>query len=195
MHLEARERDTYRNVWAYVDDYALHSPGEQRVRMFTDIAHPSAGATVFDAGCGSGKGALALRDWGLAVTMGDLTPDGLVSEAQDLPYIDVCLWRDLRALGRYTFGGKFDYVYCCDVLEHLPTAYTMLAVANMLAVARRGVFLSVGTQEDTFGYLAGTKLHQTVESFVWWRDHLAGIARIVEGRDLLTSAVFYVEAL
>lgn len=188
--IEARERELYQDVWARVDTYGDHSPGAQRVEMFVDMVRPARSSTVLDAGCGSGAGALALEAAGFRVTLADITDEGLLPEARRLSFRPACLWHDLRTTG-YVFGGKFDYVYCCDVLEHIPPALTMLTVHRLLQVARKGVFLSIGTQPDKYGFLVGTPLHQTAEHFVWWRDHLGEIGQIVEGRDLLNQAVFW----
>jgi 2-polyprenyl-3-methyl-5-hydroxy-6-metoxy-1,4-benzoquinol methylase len=194
--LETREREKYQAAWA-MDTYAAHSPGERCLPIFLDMIAPTPNAmgvpfyfgrdiSVLDAGAGSGKGALALQKAGFAVTMCDLTPDGLVAEAQALPFVPACLWDDLRA------PGRFDYAYCCDVLEHIPTPFTMLVISRLLEVARHSVFLSISTVPDHFGAFVGEPLHQTVQPFVAWRDQIAALGTIVEARDLLTSACFLV---
>lgn len=184
-----REQELYRGVWQTVPQYADHSPGEHLVPLFRDMAQAHAGwhtGSVLDAGCGSGKGALALAAAGFRVTCCDLTPDGLVEEARRLPFFPACLWHDLRQ------HGFRDWVYCTDVLEHVPTALTMLVVARLLAVARKGVFVAMSTEPDAFGVLAGEPLHKTVQPFAWWRDHLGEVGRVAEARDLLNAAAFYV---
>lgn len=191
--IEQHERELYEHVWTAVDGYGAYSPGETRVEMFREMSGASNNATVLDAGCGSGKGAVALVAAGFRVTMADLTSSGLVDAAQALPFRNVCLWHDLRHVGGTIFGGTFDFAYCCDVLEHVPTAYTMLTVTRLLDVSKKGVFLTVGTNEDGFGLLAGSQLHQTVQSYTWWRDHLRGVGRVIEARDLLSQgAAFFV---
>jgi hypothetical protein len=84
-------------------------------------------------------------------------------------------------------------VYCTDVLEHIPTQFTMLAVEQMLRVARRGVFVAVSVVPDTFGVWAGKALHQTVQSYTWWKDSLSEIGLVTDARDLLHAGTFYVE--
>jgi 2-polyprenyl-3-methyl-5-hydroxy-6-metoxy-1,4-benzoquinol methylase len=184
------ERATYAQMWA-LDAYATHAPGERYLPIFLDMAHPGAGAAVLDAGTGSGKGGLALQQAGFDVRLCDLTPAGLVDEARALPFFEQVLWEPL-ALRRYLFGRKVDWVYCTDVLEHIPTAFTMLVVSRLLEVARHGVFLSVSLQPDVFGAWVGTALHQTVQPFLWWKTQLEAVGRVVEARDLLGNAVFLV---
>jgi SAM-dependent methyltransferase len=156
------------------------------------MATPARGETILDAGCGSGKGALALQAAGFTLRLCDLTADGLVPEAQSIPFDTVCLWHDLSLQLRYVEGGAFDWVYCCDVLEHIDEALTMLVIARLLAVTRRGLFLSIATVPDAHGVWIGETLHHTVKPFIWWRDHLREVCELVEARDLLTAAVFLV---
>jgi 2-polyprenyl-3-methyl-5-hydroxy-6-metoxy-1,4-benzoquinol methylase len=188
------ERTKYEDAWA-LPAYSAHAPGEMHLPLFLDMAQPAKRATVLDAGCGSGKGALALKHAGFDVTMCDVTPAGLHAEARSLRFVEACLWQDLSHVasgvghpGRQTF----DWVYCTDVLEHVPTALTMLVVARLLGVARYGVFLSISMIPDTFGVWIGTPLHESIMPFTWWRDHLGAVGQIVEARDLLNAGVFLV---
>lgn len=180
------ETALYDEVWQ-IPTYGDHAPGAQYLPVFREHCAPP--AVVLDAGIGSGKGALALRAAGYEVRGCDLTDAGLVDEAKDIPFATACLWHPLRPqLG----VGWVDAVYCTDVLEHLPEQFTMLAVDQMLRLATRGVFLSVSTQPDAFGAWVGKSLHQTVRPFVWWRDSLRELARVVEARDLVGPALFWV---
>lgn len=185
-----QEREKYEQAWA-ISAYTERSPAEQYLPVFIERAH--APATVLDAGAGSGKGAVALRTAGFRVTMCDCTPEGLVDEAKDIPFHEAWLWNDLRSVVSLNSGRTtFDYVFCCDVLEHVPTPLAMLAVARMLEVAKHGLFLTVRTVSDDFGHLVGHPLHLTVQPFVWWRDYLATVGRVIEARDLLIDATFWV---
>jgi predicted RNA methylase len=76
MTTRQHERETYEAMWA-VTAYAAHSPGETYLPMFLDMAKPGRGATILDAGCGSGKGGLALRAAGFDVRLCDLTVAGM----------------------------------------------------------------------------------------------------------------------
>lgn len=195
-----RERETYTDVWHAVDQYGELSPGANYVPLFLDMAglptdrqFAGQARTVLDAGCGSGKGAQALVGAGFSVTMADVTaaglPDGL---PRLIPFHQVCLWEDLWGRVGLRPGWKFDYVYCCDVLEHVPLPLTMLVVARLLAVAKTGVFLSVCLQRDVSGLWVGKPLHQSVQSFVEWRDQLSAVGRMQECRDLLHTGLYYV---
>lgn len=203
MAIVADERATYEEIWA-IGGYADNSPGASLAPLFAEMAHQISAdqakrwtdvlrigshVTVLDAGCGSGKGAVALRALGFAVTLCDLTPAGLVPEAADLPFHQVALWDDVA---RTT--GKHDYCYCCDVMEHIPPVFAMLVVDRLLQVAKRGVFFSISLVPDQCGALVGKSLHQTVQSFTAWRDQLDTVGEVVEARDLLVNAVYFVRA-
>lgn len=187
MSLVARERDTYDAIWA-LDAYAQHSPGEAYVPIFLDMTQTQMRTTVLDAGCGSGKGALALHAMGFDVTLCDLTPAGLVPEAQALPFIETALWDNVKR----RVGFK-DWVYCCDVMEHIPPPFTMLVASRLLEVARRGVFFSVSLVPDQFGAWVGKPLHQTVQTFPQWREQLHTVGRVTACRDLLHCGIYLVE--
>ncbi len=180
------EQRTYEEMWA-VEAYAKSSPGAQLVPVFIDMAHPALTDAVMDAGCGHGKGAIALLAAGFtSITCCDLV-DVREPEAQQFAFHEICLWQAqaLRGMG-------LDWVYCCDVLEHVPEALTMLSVHQLLEASRSGVFLNVSVVPDVFGAWAGRSLHQTVKPFTWWRDHLSEIGHVDEGRDFLDAASFLV---
>lgn len=188
MSIAARERETYERAWA-VPAYGDVSPGVRMLPLFKQIA--PRGVSVLDAGTGSGKGALALAEAGYEVRACDLTRAGLSPEflarRPAIPCQEVALWDDVARV-----TGCADWVYCTDVLEHIPPAFTMLVVYRLLQVARKGVFLSIALVPDHFGAWVGKPLHQSVQSFAEWRDQIGTIGRIMEARDVLTSGVYVV---
>ena len=188
MRVTTAERERYETVWGDLQDgYSKVSPGLDMLPVFLEHAQPP--ASVLDAGCGSGRAAVALAALGFDVLCCDLTADGLVPEARALPFKAACLWQPLRpAVQR----GMFDWVYCADVLEHVPTQFTMLAVDQLLRVAKHGVFLSVAFVPDQFGAWLGAPLHQTVQPYTWWRDWLAELGTVRAARDLITTGLFLV---
>lgn len=193
--LRAAEQELYANMWGSVDDYAKHSPGVAYLPAFLQIIGDKRGS-VLDAGCGSGKAGLQLRNLDFDVTLCDLTDEGLVDEARELPFKSACLWHDLHLAAPRTYVLRtpipFTYVYCCDVMEHIPPQFTMLCVQRMLDVVNEGVFFGISLVPDQFGIWMGRPLHQTVQGFEWWRDCLAELGNVAEARDLLTAGLYYV---
>jgi hypothetical protein len=181
--------ELYEDVWSSVSMYGEHSPGEANVSVFLDMTKTTMRTHVLDAGCGSGKGALALKAAGFdRVEMCDITDVGLVPEARGLYFSKCLLWE--ATPGKV---GFHDWVYCCDVMEHIPPALTMLVVDRLLAIAKRGVFFSISFQPDVMGFFVGKPLHETVMPFQWWRDQLALIGTLVEARDMLHYGCFLVK--
>jgi hypothetical protein len=193
--LAIAERDLYETVWGF-EQYATNAPGAWYAEMFLEMAgieHPHQ-HVVLDAGCGSGKGGMALLAKGFRdVRLCDLTSAGLVDDAKALPFHEACLWEPLAPQLGYLHGGAADYVYCCDVLEHIPTPFVMLVVARLLEVCVRGAFFSVALRADEYGAFVGRPLHQTVEGFVWWRDNLSALGVMRECRDLGANGVYMLE--
>lgn len=197
-----RERALNTEIHA-IDQYAAFSPGEHYLPLFLSMVGISERSeasryTVLDAGCGSGKGSLALKAAGFRVITCDLTDGDLrVEEARALPFHpNICLWDHLPTKLAYLgLGNKADYVYCTDVLEHIPTEFTMLTIARLIEVARRGLFLSISLVPDQFGVWVGQHLHKTVQPFTWWRDNItAAGGQVMECRDLGTAGVYLVRS-
>lgn len=200
MSLQAVETDAYADLWSSVSSYKRNSPGEQYAATFHALVQ-DAGATVLDAGCGEGRGLVALAKLGYVVAGLDLTDAGLSAEAATFPFMQETIWNDLHeavnlfhASPTHAYGSKPDYVYCCDVLEHLPPQFTMLAVDQLVRIAKKGVFLSIFFIQDGYGPWVGRHLHQTVQPFVWWRDSLRERHAVVEARDCHEFGIFYVRA-
>ncbi len=188
MSLIQQERETYESIWAMNAYREASSPGQMFVQMFTEMAKPRAGASILDAGCGGGKGAIALAEQGFDVSMCDLTNAGLDAGAMRFPFVQVPLWDKLTP-----HVGFKDYAYCCDVLEHIPPQFTMLVVSRLLEVARKGVFLSISLMPDQHGVWVGRPLHLSIQTFPQWRDQLNTIGKVVECRDLLNTGVYFVK--
>ena len=87
----------------------------------------------------------------------------------------------------------FDYGFCCDVMEHIPTEYTMLVIDRIMSSCRTAWF-QIALVPDQFGVTIGQTLHLSVQPFTWWLDHLrGGIGRVTDARDLCGQALFVVE--
>ena len=191
------EIDRYEAIWK-IPAYSEVSPGEGLSAMFGKIAKPKAGETLIDLGCGRGAGGLNLTGtYGLDVTYLDIVK---VKGVPD-PHICQSLWEPIKLhKGPKGKARKWNYGFCCDVMEHLPKELTMLAIMNMLAVCEK-VFFCIAFMPDRsdpkhrdVGFtVGGGQLHHTVENFVWWRDRFDEICTVINGRDLLGRGVFYVK--
>lgn len=177
------EAAKYKKAWG-LEAYHQHSPGAHFTDLFYSIAKPVSGQSVIDIGAGDGQGSRILKDRGLIVTAFDLADMGW--EHTDIPLRQGCLWRGLG-------GSLFDYGYCCDVIEHIPTQFVGLAISNILAVCGQA-FFSVCFRDDVMGSAIGEPLHLTVKPFAWWRDTFREIGTVMDARDLIGDGIFYVRA-
>lgn len=194
MQITARETDTYTEALS-LPQYGEYSPGERYAPVFASMA--AAGASVLDAGCGTGKGMVALAALGFDVTGCDLTTTGLVDAARRFPvHGGVALWRDVPLRRRAMFPRQpmpYDYVYCTDVLEHVPPVFTMLVVATLLRAAARGLFLSIALTPDAMGVWVGRTLHLSVRRYDEWLADFQELARVTDARDLGVSGLYFLE--
>ena len=186
MSVSGHEQAKYADIWT-LSDYADHSPGLTLLPMFEEIAKPKKGQTLIDLGCGQGvAGKMLAAQHGLRVAYLDL-----VKLVDDEHFLEQPLWKPLPPLNWW--GSQYDYGYCCDVMEHIPEAFTMLSVRNMLRACRH-VFFSISFLPDHFGKYAGEPLHLTVKPYTWWRDNLREMGDLIEARDMIGEGVFYVSA-
>lgn len=197
--IQQHETDAYAELWSSVSAYKRVSPGEQYAETFHKIVD-DAGATVLDAGCGEGRGMCALANLGYQVAGLDLTDAGLNAASKACPFVTDTLWHDLKPAAYLIHlqrpdvfrADGVDYIYCCDVLEHLPTQFTMLAVQRLLDITKKGLFFSIYFNQEGYGPWIGRELHLTVRPFVWWRDALREMGDVVEARDCHEFGIFYV---
>jgi SAM-dependent methyltransferase len=183
------EQTKYRKVWSH-QQYRKYSPGEQLVPvMHAAVKGDPDDQTLLDLGCGSGRASMRLYELGFRVTMADfiydiecLDPD--IKGAQE--YIQLNAW------GENWPDRKWDWIYCCDMLEHLPPKKVEHALVNIRDHADHA-FLSIHFGDDMFGRLVGKKLHLTVRPFVWWVEKLRGHGTVRQARDMAGNGVFVID--
>lgn len=177
------ERAKYREIWDTSEYQESWSPGLENVAHFMAVLRPKAGETLVDIGCGAGRAGLDFRKHGLQVMWTDLVnvldPEVPKSRFIECPIWD-CAWH--RPHG-------FDYGFCCDVMEHVPTEYTMLTI-DRIARSCRTTWFVIHFEPDVMGQLIGKPLHLTVQPFTWWRDRIASLGNLVDARDLCGRGLF-----
>ncbi len=170
------ERLKYRKMWTEVPGYRVRSPGELLVPMFLELASWTPGDTLLDVGSGPGKASIKLQEAGLDVTMLDISKEGPVPEATGIPFVEACLWElplDLE---------YFDWIYCCDVLEHIPEYQVDVVLGGLASVMSKGAFFQIAMFPHK---VAGETLHLTLKPADWWKERLTKYYKI--GREEVTS--------
>lgn len=179
-NLAASERAKYERVWA-VDEYRAHSPGEWALPLFRQMVRKR-DATLLDLGCGTGRAGRQLAALGFEVTLADLVPAAV--DVNDLPFVKINAW------GRWP-SQCYDWVYCCDVLEHVPIECVERTLRNIARHCDQ-LFATIHFGEDHFGQVIGHPLHLTVRPFLWWVDILGEFGTVIDARDLMGMGAFRV---
>jgi len=183
INLLAREKDRYEELINGMPEYLENSPGAHHAELFMEMSGAQPGDSVLDAGCCSGKGGVALSELGLDVTLQDITPVGLRDQALELPFIEGSVWETCTP-------SVFDWVYCTDVMEHIPTEFVMLTLDRLCRRALKGAFFTISLQPDQFGVYIGEPLHLTVQPYVWWRERLKDVTTLRDKRDFLATGIY-----
>lgn len=159
------EREKYELMWGQ-DAYRERSPGLRLVPKFCSVCNPSKGDTVLDVGCGTGRASVSFEGMGLEYVGLDIAGNSVNPDVYDG---DKFFTMDFLERDTWLEYAKFDWVYCCDVLEHLPSDQTSEALDRIKKLARKGVFLQISCfPETSHGKLIGEELHLTVQEPSWW---------------------------
>src|SRR6266566_1942148 len=194
MNIIETERAKYAEIWTDVPDYRKYSPGMENVQRFMDVIKPDfnyGSPSLLDIGCGTGEAGLEFAKLGFKVRWLDITNAGLhpdILQIQYIRFIQAALWEDW---GRELKYGH-DYGFCCDVMEHIPTEYTMLVISRIVSVCRTTWF-QIALEPDQFGAAIGQPLHLTVKPFGWWLERLKLAGNVIDARDLCGQALYIVE--
>ena len=136
----ARLAEFYRHYYANAAYFAKAEKKLRRDRRrIRRLRRHSPGRTFLDVGCNAGYAAEAARQLGFEATGIDLDPDSVGAARAHYPGCRF-LVSDLGALARA--GEDFDFVYCAEVIEHVPSPGVF--VRDLAAVTARDgiVFLT-----------------------------------------------------
>lgn len=110
-----------------------------------------------------------MRQSGLQVHLIDHVPieevlDQFVLDeiGSDFQFSEHCIW-DLP-----TSVGPADWIYCCDVMEHIPENVVEPTLWEMSKRTIKGGLIQVALGPDGFGARIGEELHVTIQSESWW---------------------------
>jgi SAM-dependent methyltransferase len=157
MNDSAIEKAKYRKMWEF-DSYRERSPGLRFIDDALARMKPEPGASIIDLGCGTGRVSNHLKQLGYNVTALDIAANACTEF--DGPFIESCIWE----IGDI---GQFDYGFCADVMEHLPTEQIDKTLECIKAHVGTCYF-QIANFYCHEGDKIGESLHLTVKPCDWW---------------------------
>jgi SAM-dependent methyltransferase len=179
---ELGEQAKYELMWTH-PEYREVAPGELCAQIFIDNFNPS--GKVIDFGCGTGRGALKLKEHGCDMLLLDFTDNSRDLEAKTLPFKRVDLTQPFEV-------EKADFGYCTDVMEHIEPEKVEDVIKNIMEHCDK-CFFQISTVPDVMGSLIGQDLHLTVKPLLWWKNLFTILGFKVEwSEDQNIAALFFV---
>jgi len=193
MQLDDLESEKRKYWQAYQHkSYRKNSPGERVAAYFLFSSAREQGDTVIDLGCGTGRAGKYIADYRKKMPAGEpkvinVTLFDFVDVREvDLPFIQGNMW-ELDGI------PVFDWILCCDVLEHIPPQYVDRTLDGMAAITRKGGLLTIAhfpcSTADFPDMDVIEDLHLTIESPHWWQAKIDKRWQVREWRDGIQSRV------
>ena len=170
--LAVAEATKYRAMWAR-PEYRRWSPGEAHAPVAAERLGMKWGDTLYDLGCGAGAAVPEFARRGLLVRAIDiaLSPELIgdaVQKTKHLPLIYLPMWTIACLWSLPLDYPRRDWVFCCDVLEHIPPAKVGAVLDAIARLMKKGGYLTIHCGPDGMGKLIGETLHLTVREPEWW---------------------------
>lgn len=188
------EKEKYDVVWRDYPCYRDCSPGEDFVPFFFEgfKGQIRAGQTITDFGCGTARVAKEFVAKGLHVSLVDISPYCLDQDIRNMltlfshqiEFHQGCLWHLSDAI-KSTY-----WIYCCDVLEHIPEEKIDLVLEQLSRRMRHGGYFSICLKEDLAGKKLGHPLHLNVKGREYWEEKLSTYFKIV-GVDAIADDLYF----
>lgn len=163
------EQQLYERMWRK-EWYRKRSPGEQYVNDFLKKCRVRKTETICDVGCGTGRASQAMKELGYDVTGIDLARNALD------PGIEIPFYQ--ADITKKPLPTVYDWLFCTDVMEHLPTHQVADALVNLVLSMRKGAYFVIPTfgndirtvEVDGDIYSRKEDLHKTVKEQPWWDE-------------------------
>ena len=163
--LEDREREKYQEIWSH-KNYRKFSPGERLVDYAFESMGMKQGESLIDFGCGTGRAANKFKLVHGMVVCGVDHAGNCLDDDINITFENHCLWE------MHYIDHDYDWGYCCDVMEHIPTEKVHEVMKRIASISKKGAFLNIATRDDDMGNLIGKKLHMTVADASAWETIL-----------------------
>lgn len=173
------EKEKYEKLWALAP-YRDLSPGLLALPDFLSYFDPKPEESLIDFGCGAGLTALPLLERGLRVSLVDIAENSLAEtirtllllRPEALTFHVAPFWELSDTL------ESADWIYCVDVLEHLPESYVDESLQAMASRMKKGGLLQMTLKSDEMGKMIGETLHLTVKPLSWWEEKISKFWKI-----------------
>lgn len=188
-NLSSKEKQKYEKMWD-VPSYRHTSPGYICLEiLFDHFANEiKEGQSITDFGCGMGLTTMTFLEKGLTVQLVDIASNCLEDKIQALlllqsdkaSFTEGCLWNLPKSV------KPTDWIYCVDVLEHVPTEKIDTCLKELSTRCLKGGVIQVFLIDEPYGDLIQEKLHLTIQPLEWWKQkisqyfHIEAIAPIIE---------------
>ena len=163
-------------MWAH-EFYRLLSPGCKAASLFLETFKKEIkpGDSLTDLGCGTGRAALSFFEIDLKVHLVDIADNCLEEKIATLmllspdrlSFTQASLWELPDSV------QQSDWIYCVDVLEHLPREKVETALKLLASKTKKGGLIQVFHEEESFGTFIDETLHLTIETQQWWTEKIS----------------------
>lgn len=193
-NLEHKERTKYERMWSEVPSYRITSPGYLCANIFFDHfknrIKPS--DSITDFGCGPGLTNLVFLDYQLRIELCDIAENCLEDKIEALTllmpdkvrFTRSCLWSLPDSI------KPTDWIYCTDVLEHIPPEKIDTCLKEMAKRTLKGGSLQIVTKDDNFGEAIGDTLHLTIKPKEWWLEKSPNIGKSKRSSPSIKTCAF-----
>lgn len=165
-----QEKTKYEKMWEF-DSYRERSPGMRFLDDAIQRVRPKLASTVVDLGCGTGRVSNELHHRGYRVTAVDIAANAC--KEFEGTFVQSSLW------GLPDNMEVFQYGFCFDVMEHLPTEMVDQTI-SCIAKHTEVCYFQIANFVCHEGDKIGEHLHLTVENSQWWRRKMRKHFRFVE---------------
>lgn len=189
------ETAKYDVIWRGYPSYREYSPwetGEVVAPFFFEgfKGEILSGQTLINFGRATARVAKDFLAKGLNTTLVGISPCSLDEELRSLlfsnqiHFVQACLWKLPESL------KSAHWIYCCNVLEHIPEGYIDSVLEAMAKKMRFGGYFSICLQKDLAAKKSNPPLHLTVKKKAWWEEKILKHFSIC-GEDVIADDLYF----
>jgi len=158
-------------MWT-LPQYRVTSPALKIKEIFKRAFKPQIkdGDRLIDFGCGSGAITPFFLNLGLSVDLIDIANNCLNKEIEALCHITATRFVQASLWNLPDELAPSEWIFCTDVLEHLPESKVALALSEMAKRTLKGGLLQIYLEDEPFGALIEESLHLSVKPHEFWVD-------------------------